>query len=1372
MPLPPGFELEEESARMPPGDINAFIGGRAGRAPAAIPEAPPPKNYDYLIEYAESLRKAGKSEEEIIADLNAQAGGLPEPFNPPGTAAAAAVSGTIYGGPLTGALTGLTTLASEYAIGVPSSIIQRNYPKTAALLSIGGGLALAPLEGALIKSIAKTVKKAPAAARKFLVKQGLAKIRKGDFSDPYVRKALGIIEAGEIITPNVVRKLKQKSAKELQKIAAKTQKGFERHEAKRLSEDMSRRKAYPIEKQLSRLERFRQSPKSGELLRKQLKQTEAQDLLKKLKAKRLHQKLIEDVIEEPKRILKVEQTIADAPYKKIRKFKDALTAKGFERSAEQKLILREFKRANLEDISPDDIRKTLDTPSFKRTADQVRIAKRFYEMEIKTDLGGFLLGVEIDEEGNVSVDPEKAAIGLFLGIFGRKAGGRLKINNRNPKIRKLMAKWPHGIATQASGRTVNKTITEIQRAVKHKGNPIINPETAEKASRAGAEYPVLQKIEKTFSGEIPKRKKFLNPLERIQTAVTTQYTPAAAAEKRILKQAGKPVPKVNIARKFEALAGSRAGAQLEVEELEKTVIKPVINNYHDFTKYLALKRIQDRLSVDPVKRAVGSFTIDETKKGLLELKSKVGAEVFDVFKETGKKYQTVMDKSLRSAVDSGMLSGEAYKTVKEMNDFYAPFKIMKYVDDSIAEGAGRNIATRAQVIKAVKGIKNEDVIIGDIMETSVENLYKTKDLTDRNMVMREFAQLADIDKTGEIMRKASKSEIAKLKKPDVGMDILYYRDNGELQGLIVDKTIADSLTGFNKPQAGLAGKILRAGSITLKTGATVFNANFQLANVIAADIPEVALFSKMGVSPVNPFDAVRFGLWDVPYAFFTSFTKGRLVGGELMRDFLKSGMANSTIQRGLTPSAFESRGITPFRALPLGGKAKRAAYTLIDTLPKITNAFEEGSKLLALKRGKRLAAKGKMTPLELRTEVRLYGGSPDFPKKGSLDKHGVYSLLYMFYNPRVQGAARDIARLTGVAGRKEALKVWGRAATLLGVPTVALAVYNNLPENRKDYLRVSERERRDNFMFPKPSYFVNERGEIVRDYWKYPRREGLRMLSTLIESAVEFAYSKDKREFYNYAEDFLENIVPFNIQGENMLERGESFLSGFNPAIQAPIGTILDRNFYLHRDTDPLYIKGIKSEKLSPQYVTRKTTPDIYNKISLFMAEKTGGSVSAPRLEQFVNSVTGNFAAQLSPWMIKKEDRIGREYEYRIPMWRKFIRSPYLARNNDYKKTERELADESFLMRTQAEKIMTGGEDIDSYKEKIKKHNLKTALKILALMQNGGIKIRNKSDLKRAERLYNTYSITSEKVKNIFKKKLETKPSTLPPGFELEEANK
>jgi len=734
----------------------------------------------------------------------------------------------------------------------------------------------------------------------------------------------------------------------------------------------------------------------------------------------------------------------------------------------------------------------------------------------------------------------------------------------------------------------------------------------------------------------------------IRTAFITEFLPVKMMEKEIYKMAGESQPRLDMARRLEQVAGARGKAEADVLEFEKEVVKSVKAHYDDFNVYLFLNRTIDRLKTgldantqkmfhfkNP--RRVGGWTVERAEAALRGLHKKIGDYEYAKLESAGEAFQRHAEKALRLQVESGRMTDEMFETIKGMNDFYAPFKVMKYFEEMDASRgvSGRRIATTKQLTKAIVGISDQDFKIQDILQATAEQIYKSRILAEKNLKMNEVAKLALIDKEGELIRELKGGEDTR----EGYAEVSFFQD-GVKVSYEMPQAVADALNALNQTQTGQFAKVLAVAAKPLRLGATSANLAFQVVNLVFADLPRSSLVSKYGVKKAE--DLIRFPL-EFIYSMYTSFG-ANLFGAEneLYMKFLKSGAANSTIARAIRPEAFKPR---------LLGRKVYDPHLYLETIDKIGNAIEETNKILGFKRALRMEGFSKLSKSdqeqklqEIVAEVRNFSGSPDFSRRGRMT--GTANLLFMFLNARIQGVTADFARLSGKTGKKEAGIAWARLTTAVGIPALALALVNHSDDElEKDFYQVSDVERENYFMIPTEQFFKNEQGQKVREYYRIPKREIVKLMSNLIEKAVEFSKRDNPLALAEYAAYFLQDIFPVNIQGETVEEVAESVIASTNPLIKAPLEYTLGRNFFFHRDIIPRRLV-----KVSPHLQYMDRTPEMYRKAG----EALG--LSPLKLHQLVRSLTAGLFTQFD----LGDPLPGRSRLSTKPVFKRFFRTPYV----------------------------------------------------------------------------------------------------------------
>lgn len=824
--------------------------------------------------------------------------------------------------------------------------------------------------------------------------------------------------------------------------------------------------------------------------------------------------------------------------------------------------------------------------------------------------------------------------------------------------------------------------------------PPAGPRTTQSAAPAPAPKnvtldDVYQRFEPVKKSGPSLKERGVQIVEGVRTGLASKFRPIDKLAEDIGKAYGVTTPK-GISGIFEQLKGSTGKAEADIYRFDRDVSRLVKGQERDFNAYMFLRRSLDRLRQDQAditravagedvkalnRRQVAGYTIPELEAKLALLESKLGPENLRQFEQAAEGYQQYMDSALRLQVESGRMSREVYDAIKAGNEFYAPFKVMKYFEEvARPEGTGRKIDTVAEYTKAMEGIEDADFRLGDMLGAARQNLMLSRILAEKNNTMRRLAELSTFDPEGRFIIKLKPGQEAPR-----GMEAINVKEAGQTQQYAVNPDVAQAVQAYRGQGENIIVQMMGYAAVPLKVGATSGNIAFMVSNLMA-DTPRAALMSRYGVR--NPADLVRYPL-DFVHSIYSS-----VVGdvfkrdNKLFLDFLDSGAAGGTVQEHLTPGALR------FNPSNLEHRSRSFAKSVLYKLPELATAIEQTSKLVGVKRAMRThgVASGKELAKqfpEAVTEIRRFSGSPDFGRQGKWTEQARLNLLYMFFNARLQGMTADIGRLGGRDGAKTAATSWVRLASAIGLPSAYLYALNNSEEYRDDYASRPEQEKQNYWLIPKDSFITNEQGETMRDYWRIPKRESAKWMANLVESSLDFARDRSTDQFAAWSESMLEDISPINVTGETFQERMESMASSLNPLLKAPIEVASGRDLYRHRDIIPDFM-----QKASPENQYTERTPEVFRQLAETMPDVSPEVFRSPLM---LENMTRNLTAGLITQFLPSRPLEGREGIETTPLMRRFQAVPYTdssAFEERMRGLERESADEQVERFRSARQIM------------------------------------------------------------------------------------
>jgi hypothetical protein len=800
---------------------------------------------------------------------------------------------------------------------------------------------------------------------------------------------------------------------------------------------------------------------------------------------------------------------------------------------------------------------------------------------------------------------------------------------------------------------------------------------------------VYHRFEPVTKTGTPFKQAAVNVAEAVRTGMASKFRPIDKLSEDIAKAYGTSTPS-RISGIFEQLKGSTGRGEADIYRFDRDVSSLVKGSERDFNAYMFLRRSLDRMRQDLAdiqtaqaggevgklnRRKVSGYTIPELESKLSLLESNLGAEKVAQFQRAADLYQQHMDSALRLQVESGRMSPEVYQAIKDGNQFYAPFKVMKYFEEiAKPEGTGRKIDTVADYTKAMEGIEDPNFRLVDMLGAARQNILLSRILADKNNAMRRLTQLADFDPDGLFIRKLRTGQEA-----PQGMNPVNVKENGQTSRYAVNKDVADAVQASTGVADNVLVQVMGYAAIPMKAGATSLNIPFQVSNLLA-DVPRQALVSRYGIS--SAADLVRYPM-DFARALYSSIAGDVFKSdNKIFLDFLDSGAAGSTIQEYLTPSALR------FKPSTLQTKSKTFAKTVLFALPDFAKAIEQTSKVMGVQRAMRAhgVESGKalaQTFPEAITEIRRFSGSPDFGRQGKWVEQSRLNLLYMFFNARLQGALADLGRLAGRDGKRIAATTWIKLGAAVGIPTMYLYALNHRNEYADDYKNRPEQERQNYWLVPKDSYITNERGEKMRDYWRIPKRESAKWMANFIESALDFHGKRDPEQLGRWMEAALVDISPLNIKGETLTERMESMGASLNPVMKAPIELATGRDLFRHREIVPESMR-----KASPEQQFIERTPEVFKVLANAIPDVAPEVFRSPMmLENMVRNFTAGMVTQFLP----RKPIEGRQGLENNPLLQRFQAVPYTDSSefeNRMKFLEREAADEQVQRYRNAKAIL------------------------------------------------------------------------------------
>ena len=531
------------------------------------------------------------------------------------------------------------------------------------------------------------------------------------------------------------------------------------------------------------------------------------------------------------------------------------------------------------------------------------------------------------------------------------------------------------------------------------------------------------------------------------------------------------------------------------------------------------------------------------------------------------KYQ---DDTLKFLVEHGILSKEIYDKIKVVNQYYVPF--YRVMDDAVEiqrRFGGRTYANLYNPIRAIKGSGREIV---DPLESIIKNTYAAVNLSLRNKIGLQIADMAGVKGAGKwvekvptsmVVTKVSLDEINKALKGEFGNiddfeeafinifrpskfkpqpnHIFVFRE-GKREYYQLHPELYKAVMSLSSEQFNWLIKTLSVPAKTLRAGATL-TPEFMGRNPIR-DIFSAMVYSK---AVFVPTDFVR-GIFHL-IKKDDLYWQWKAAGGDhsmlvsMDRAYLKQKM------KGM-----------------LWPKYKRIIRKLInplDLLRALSEATEAGTRL------------GEFHKV-IQQEVKSYEGllragyaarevTLDFSRKGG---HLVRDInkITAFFNAQLQGVDKLIRTFY-----TNPSKAFLRALTVITLPSIALWLINHDDEDYQDL----PRWQKDFFwIVPMPEWFkkVNWFGD---SFMRLPKPFELGLIfGSLPERILDYAYEQDKKAMKEWIKSAKEALLP------------DLLPTGIKPILE----NMRNRSYFFDSPVVPPYLNLEKiDEKLKVKVTTSET---------------------------------------------------------------------------------------------------------------------------------------------------------------------------------------
>lgn len=584
------------------------------------------------------------------------------------------------------------------------------------------------------------------------------------------------------------------------------------------------------------------------------------------------------------------------------------------------------------------------------------------------------------------------------------------------------------------------------------------------------------------------------------------------------------------------------------------------------------------------KVAPQSYSEAEINQALKELEASVTPAEWTKIKQWAGEVNAINREGLELFHDEGMIADTVYKDLVARGPEY--INLSRIMDDiqtsSNLAGPASPLSVRKQTyMQSLEGSErsNRDAIVASAMHHV--NAIRT---VARNRVARTFITWATTTDP------AGMGKLVKLQTPGVKVhpteDTISFFRNGKPETWVVPESIGQALKESTPHDVRLIGDaILRFSRNLIQAGAITYNTAFMGVNVVR----DVLDARKMlpGTKPYNPVDAAKFA------ALWARSLRSVIADDAVHRAYLRSGAANSNLQRMIAPEAFMPK------LLQNQGEHSILRRVTIDPIQAVLNSLarvndvaEQTTKQASWSMLTHLG----LDPTDAAYYARKYGGSPDFFVRGTSTAQ--FSPLIPFFNAAKEGTKRNFQWVRSLAGLDPAhTDIQSRAklaAILAGMGLTALGIEwwnshflndDGMPESA----HVSDNDNENYWYVFLPEKYQTSAGGQRWVGIKVAKSHLDKLIANPMQ-AVLMAITRGQRvNATQTAMDMVSNSVPGQIKLD--AKRPLSSLVGgiiasVNPILSEPIEQIANRDTSENIPIVPERMTG-----LAPEYQYSSSTP-------------------------------------------------------------------------------------------------------------------------------------------------------------------------------------
>lgn len=620
---------------------------------------------------------------------------------------------------------------------------------------------------------------------------------------------------------------------------------------------------------------------------------------------------------------------------------------------------------------------------------------------------GVIAGYEEDEEGNITIDPTKAFLGMAAaGILGKR------FNRASTKSSKL---------TQAQGSLSESANRELPTESKlpSKGQTQYPLTTSKFSDSLSSEYQKVagKSIDETLGTMQPGKidpeqltnySLFNKSMGKAWTAVVENVQDNMIRVRNLVNNPNVKITEDSDPYLAEILFHGRVGARLEeardlVVKIDGQIVADAKKNGipdRDMSvlvnKYLHARHTPERNA----KLGDGASGLTTADANIIKSEIEALPYADDVIK-IADDIQELNNRTLDTLLEGQVINRELYDTLRNTYKTHVPLqRVLSDEEDIVQVISGKGFDVRSSGIQRAKG---SDKDVADILANVVTNYEQAVIRAEKNLVDLTTLQFARDNKNLGLFKEVSPKVIGKMADDTpivervVDPTVLTLKENGKTVHLqIQDESLAMALKGVNRQQIPLGFKYIAAFTRFYSGLQTRFNPEFAFPNKIR-DLQEMLVYAG-SQSELGFKGGVRASLRRDAYTGVMDFVRGKETPkAQLYKQMIDDGGTTGGISLS-TRQAIEL-DITQIRKLNRSNP-RFAADKIVQSIDDFNRIFEDSTRLAVYKQALDQGASRKKAAM-LAKEASVNFNK--FGRGGSM-----INALWMFSNAGIQGTTKFI----------------------------------------------------------------------------------------------------------------------------------------------------------------------------------------------------------------------------------------------------------------------------------------------------------------------------------------------------------------------------